>query len=50
MQSYVRQLELRIDTDDAEEHGVVLDADGLPSAEELVGEVEQFLREHGGDA
>jgi proteasome assembly chaperone (PAC2) family protein len=49
MQGYVRQLELRVDTDDAEEQGVVLDADGLPSAEELVGEVEQFLREQGGD-
>jgi proteasome assembly chaperone (PAC2) family protein len=49
MQGYVRQLELRVDTDDAEEQGVVLDADGLPSADELVGEVERFLREQGGD-
>jgi proteasome assembly chaperone (PAC2) family protein len=47
MQGYVRQLELRIDSDDAEERGVVLDEDGLPSAEELVGEVERFLREQG---
>ncbi|MFI5045784.1 MAG: PAC2 family protein [Acidimicrobiia bacterium] len=49
MQGYVRQLELRVDTDDAEQHGVVLGEDGIPSADELVGEVEQFLREHGGE-
>ena len=49
MQGYVRQLELRVDTDDAEEQGVVLGEVDVPSAEELVGEVEQFLREQGGD-
>ena len=43
--TYVRELEARIDADDAEEHGVVLGEDTIPSADELVGEVEQFLRE-----
>ncbi len=45
--TYVRELEARIDADDAEEHGVVLGEDGIPSADELVGEVERFLREQG---
>jgi proteasome assembly chaperone (PAC2) family protein len=49
MQGYVRQLELRVDAEDAEQRGVVLGEDGVPSGEELVGEVERFLREHGGD-
>jgi hypothetical protein len=49
MQGYVRQLESRADADDADEHGVIMGEDAIPSAEELVGEVEQFLREQGGD-
>ena len=49
MQGYVRQLELRVDTDDAEQYGTVLGEADIPSADELVGEVEQFLREQGGD-
>ena len=45
LNSYVRQLEARIDEDDAEHHGIVLGDDAIPSADEVVGEVEQFLRE-----
>lgn len=47
--TYVRELEARIDAEDAETHGVVLGDDGIPSADELVGEVERFLREQGED-
>jgi proteasome assembly chaperone (PAC2) family protein len=57
VQTYVRELEARIDAEDAEQHGVVLggteaadagmtDA-GLTDAGELVDEVERFLREQG---
>jgi hypothetical protein len=49
MQVYVRELEARIDAEDATRHGVVLGDEPIPSADELVGEVEQFLREQGDD-
>ena len=48
MRDYVRQLELRVDSDDTEERGLVL-GDDLPSAHDLVDEVERFLREQPGD-
>ena len=45
VRTYVRELEARIDASEADELGVVIGEDGIPSADELVGEVEQFLRE-----
>jgi proteasome assembly chaperone (PAC2) family protein len=51
--SYVRELEGRLDADDAGERGIILGghpAGGgtVPDAEELAAEVEQFLREQDG--
>ena len=45
VQGYVRQLEARIDAEDASEQGVLLGDDDLSNAGELVDEVEQYLRE-----
>ncbi|MEX1009056.1 MAG: PAC2 family protein [Acidimicrobiia bacterium] len=45
VQTYVRELEARVDAEDAEDQGVILGDDEMPSAGELVDEVEQFLRE-----
>jgi proteasome assembly chaperone (PAC2) family protein len=52
--TYVRELEARVDAEDAEEQGVVLgdggaitSTDDLVGQDELVGEVERFLREQG---
>src|SRR5262245_7253300 len=50
MQGYVEELERRLDAEDAERQGVVLGDDGIPSAEDLVDEVEQFLRDQEGNA
>jgi proteasome assembly chaperone (PAC2) family protein len=47
VKTYVRELEARIDAQDAEEQGVVLDSSDLPDADEFVDEVERFLREQG---
>src|SRR5215470_13944962 len=49
MQSYVQELERRLDAEDAEERGVVIGDDDLASADDLVDEVEQFLGEQDGD-
>jgi proteasome assembly chaperone (PAC2) family protein len=47
MQAYIGELEARFDADDA---GRTDDLEGgIPSADELVGEVEEFLREQGGN-
>ena len=48
--SYVRELESRVDAEDAEERGIVLGGHpagggSVPDAEELAAEVERFLRE-----
>jgi proteasome assembly chaperone (PAC2) family protein len=47
VRTYVRELEARVDAEDAEQHGVVLGDDGVPNADGLVDEVEQFLRDQG---
>ena len=47
VQTYVRELEARVDAEDAADQGVILGQDEMPSAGELVDEVEQFLREQG---
>jgi proteasome assembly chaperone (PAC2) family protein len=47
VKTYVRELEARIDEQDAEEQGVVLDTGQLPELGEFVDEVERFLREQG---
>jgi proteasome assembly chaperone (PAC2) family protein len=54
LSSYVRELEARIDADDAAERGIVLGehpagGGSVPSADDLVDEVEQFLREQDGN-
>jgi proteasome assembly chaperone (PAC2) family protein len=49
VQTYVRQLEARIDAEDADEQGVLLGENDISNAGELVDEVEQFLREQGED-
>ena len=46
VKTYVRELEARIDAEDAEEQGVVLDTGEL-DAGQFVDEVERFLREQG---
>ena len=46
VKTYVRELEARIDAQDAEEQGVVLDTGEL-DAGQFVDEVERFLREQG---
>ena len=53
--SYVRELEGRVDAEDADERGIVLGGHpagggSVPDAEELAAEVEQFLREQDGDS
>jgi proteasome assembly chaperone (PAC2) family protein len=45
VQTYVRELEARVDAEDAEDEGVILGHNEMRSAGELVDEVEQFLRE-----
>jgi proteasome assembly chaperone (PAC2) family protein len=50
VKTYVRELEARVDAEDAEEEGVVLDPDGTPTVDDLVDEVERFLREQGGNS
>lgn len=45
-EQYVRELEARVDADNAVQHGVVLGED-VPIADHLVDEVERFLREQG---
>jgi proteasome assembly chaperone (PAC2) family protein len=47
VQTYVRELEARVDAEDAVDQGVILGHDEMPSAGELVDEVERFLREQG---
>jgi len=47
VKSYVRELEARVDAQEAEEKGVVLGEGPIPSADDLVDEVERFLREQG---
>jgi proteasome assembly chaperone (PAC2) family protein len=47
VKTYVRELEARIDAQDAEEQGVVLDTGELPDADQFVDDVERFLREQG---
>jgi proteasome assembly chaperone (PAC2) family protein len=47
VKTYVRELEARVDAQDAAEQGVVLDSPELPDADEFVDEVERFLREQG---
>jgi proteasome assembly chaperone (PAC2) family protein len=52
--TYVRELESRVDEEDATERGIVLGGHpagggSVPDAEELAAEVERFLREQGGD-
>ncbi len=51
--SYVRELEGRVDAEDADDRGIVLGGHpagggSVPDAEELAAEVEQFLREQDG--
>ena len=51
--TYVRELEGRVDAEDAEDRGIVLGGHpagggSVPDAEELAAEVEQFLREQDG--
>ena len=58
MQTYVAELERQLDAAAAEEQGTapgpairpVIAEDDIPSGEELVGEVERFLREQGRDS
>ena len=47
VQTYVHELEARVDMEDAADQGAELGQDEMPSAGELVDEVEQFLREQG---
>jgi proteasome assembly chaperone (PAC2) family protein len=47
VKNYVRELEARVDAQEAEESGVVLNEEPMPSADDLVDEVERFLREQG---
>jgi proteasome assembly chaperone (PAC2) family protein len=52
--TYVRELEARVDADDAETRGIVLGghpagSGSPPSAGELADEIERFLREQGGE-
>jgi hypothetical protein len=52
---HLRELERRVDADDADERGIVLGSHpaggggNVPAADELAAEVEQFLREQNGD-
>jgi len=50
--NYVRELEGRVDAEDASERGIVLGGHpaggGVPNADELAAEVEQFLRDQDG--
>ena len=53
--NYVRELEGRVDAEDAGERGIVLGGHpagggSVPNADELAAEVEQFLRDQEGDA
>jgi len=52
VRSYVRELEGRVDAEDASERGIVLGGHpaggAVPDADELAAEVEQFLREQDG--
>jgi proteasome assembly chaperone (PAC2) family protein len=53
VQDYVRELESRVDAEDAEERGIVLGdhpagSGSVPGADGLAAEVERFLREQGG--
>ncbi len=50
VQTYITELEARIDAEEAEERGAVAGEPGIPSGNTLVDEVERYLREQRGQS
>ena len=48
IKTYVTELEARVDAEEAEERGTILGEPDIPSGDELIGEVERFLRDQDG--